>query len=278
MFNETKMLQIGVNKSVLKEYTKNGNRTVYMENGKEFQLNLFNPTSDVICASIWINGEKINNDLVLNPGERAWIERYLDKPSKFRFETYEVEAGNAVVDNAIKNNGEITVRFYKEKKNNPTILCASPNITWYNVNDIYYDGGLNDIRGLDTTLYCSSISGNVNSSALCASAASTSTDSVTTSCSTTATSSLNLEKSHKRCANLTKETGRVNEGGYSNQSFKNVNKEFEYWSFTSETIQIMPMSEKPYTVADTQKVYCSECGHKLKTKYKFCPYCGAKID
>ena len=45
-----------------------------------------------------------------------------------------------------------------------------------------------------------------------------------------------------------------------------------------EEIKILPMSEKPYTASDLQKIYCCECGRKLNTKYKFCPYCGTKIE
>ena len=53
---------------------------------------------------------------------------------------------------------------------------------------------------------------------------------------------------------------------------------FEYYPFSTEKIQILPSSQKPVTASDLQKVYCSNCGRKLNTKYKYCPYCGAKVD
>ena len=52
-------LKLAVNKSILKEYqTSKSNRTVYLKNGTEFQLQLFNPLTFTICAEIYINDEK----------------------------------------------------------------------------------------------------------------------------------------------------------------------------------------------------------------------------
>ena len=53
--------------------------------------------------------------------------------------------------------------------------------------------------------------------------------------------------------------------------------DFENYPFSTETIHILPMSQKPITSSDLQKLYCPNCGRKLNQKYKFCPYCGAKI-
>jgi rRNA maturation endonuclease Nob1 len=54
--------------------------------------------------------------------------------------------------------------------------------------------------------------------------------------------------------------------------------DFESWSFRTETILLLPTSNKPVSDSDLKKIYCCECGRKLQKKYKFCPYCGAKID
>ena len=74
------------------------------------------------------------------------------------------------------------------------------------------------------------------------------------------------------------ETGRIEAGSTSNQEFDNVNIDFEYFPFVTEKIKLLPISQKPYTSNDLHKIYCTECGRKLKTNYKFCPYCGSKID
>ena len=93
--------------------------------------------------------------------------------------------------------------------------------------------------------------------------------------------SLNMELS---CASTIEpcscsiETGRVEEGSYSNQKFSYVNYDFEDYPWKIETIKILPLSRKPYTQEDLQKRYCSNCGRKLSPKHKFCPYCGTKVE
>ena len=73
------------------------------------------------------------------------------------------------------------------------------------------------------------------------------------------------------------ETGRIERGSHSNQSFDYVNIDFEYWSFKTETIHILPKSQKQYSSSDLEKKYCPECGRKIKDKFKFCPFCGNKL-
>ena len=72
------------------------------------------------------------------------------------------------------------------------------------------------------------------------------------------------------------ETGRIDKGSYSNQKLEHINIEFENWHFKKEVIKILPSSRKPYTSSDIKKIYCTNCGRKINTKYKFCPYCGTK--
>jgi hypothetical protein len=74
----------------------------------------------------------------------------------------------------------------------------------------------------------------------------------------------------------TKETGRVSDGSYSSQQFQEVNIDTEIIPFVTETIKILPRSQKPYTKNDLEKVYCTNCGRKIKPKFKYCPFCGTK--
>ena len=76
----------------------------------------------------------------------------------------------------------------------------------------------------------------------------------------------------------TRETGRIEQGNHSGQELNNIDMDFESWSFRTETILLLPTSNKPVSDSDLKKIYCCECGRKLQKKYKFCPYCGAKID
>ena len=87
---------------------------VYLNNGDEFEIELFNPRSTKVFAEIELNGVSLKNGMVLRPGERVFLERYFDEPKKFLFETYEVDENDSNVQQAIKNNGKIVVKFYNE--------------------------------------------------------------------------------------------------------------------------------------------------------------------
>lgn len=282
-------LKLAVNKSILKEYqTAKSDRTVYLKNGTEFQLQIFNPMPFNICADIYINDEKIPNSLVIKPGQRVWLERYLDRAKKFLYETYEVENGNATVEAAIKNNGLIQVKFYKEDINknvyNGRITTSvSPNIDtfrWSDFNDCQvYRSSISNVDLNDSfTTYTSDITAKAFSQPTVSTVLYNCTDMITepllsATCDcvqNTAATTINYD------VRDTKETGRVQEGSKSNQLLHTCDMEFLSWSFRTETIQILPESEKPYTTSDLQKVYCPECGRKLNPKHKFCPYCGTK--
>ena len=73
------------------------------------------------------------------------------------------------------------------------------------------------------------------------------------------------------------ETGRVEKGAESNQTFVSSKDRFEYNSFSEWTWKILPSSVKPYDSKDLKK-FCTNCGSKIKKdSYKFCPNCGTKI-
>lgn len=258
VITNTQMAKVAINKSLLKEYD---NRVVYLQDGDEFQIQLFNPKTTTIAAEISINGFSCGTKLVLRPGERIWLERYLDRSNKFKFTTYEVDDSPEVAG-AIKNNGKIVVKFYDEivKRNSvwlltePTILyakdCSSPH-TYYS----------NAVSTADNTILGSSIT-----------TSATSNYSFTSSASTACT--YEVEAS---AVNAVKETGIIEDGSHSNQDFSTVNKEFAYYPFKTEEIRVYPLSQKPVYSEDVQKVYCTECGRKLQAKYKFCPFCGTQV-
>ena len=90
--------KLAKNKSLLKEYkTSFCDRTVYLNDGDEFQFQLFNPEREEIAVRISIESSQLSHDIVLRPGERIWIERYTDTPKKFKFSTYYVNGDNKEV-------------------------------------------------------------------------------------------------------------------------------------------------------------------------------------
>ena len=276
MSEKKSMMAIAIAKSICKEYsTSSYSRVVYLENGQEFQIQLFNPHNFTIGAEIFINDEKLSNRLVLKPGERVWLERYLDVKKKFKFSTYEVEGNNKDVQEAIKANGNIEVKFYKESRNKeyyPSVIVydnnwlnnKNDNITYPSPINVFY----NISNDLNTGNYCNYTSKTSN----CC------TNLNTNYASSISTQDTNYTLSISIPDEMICETGRIETGSQSTQEFNNVNIDFEYLPFVTEKIKLLPISQKPYTVNDLHKIYCAECGRKLKTTYKFCPFCGSKID
>ena len=103
-------------------------QNVYLKNGSEFEIELYNPSRQTVLSKIKINGEFINGGgIILKPGERVFLERYLDVPHKFKFETYTVDATNETM-NAIANNGDVEILFYNEEEIITTLTY--PSITY----------------------------------------------------------------------------------------------------------------------------------------------------
>lgn len=257
MNNTDKLAKVAVKKSLLKEYSNSQNdRIVYLNDGDEFQIQFFNPFSYTIAAEIYLNNQSLSNKLVIRPGEYVWLERYLDSPRKFKFDVYEVNNSEQVRE-AIANNGDIKINFYKERNQ----YSWNPTVT---VNDLTYQLNNWDIN--KTTYY-----DHQPSFTTC------STSNIYTS-SLTAEAPVNYSSaSFTAAAASTIETGRIEHGNHSNQNINYVNIDFEYYPFKTENIKLLPVSQKPVSKNDLKKLYCTECGRKIKDKFKFCPYCGNKL-
>lgn len=263
MYNSVSQAKIAVSKSLLKEYTQHGSssRVVYMDNGTEFQIQLFNPKTTEIACRVYINDEAMSNDIVLRPGERLWLERFLDRPQKFLFETYTVDGNDSTVQRAIRDNGTIRVRFYdrRARQKQDGLILDNRNNFNYNISYPTFDSRTTKAGTWEVT--CS----DANVSSLSALGVQSTTGDRGISCY-----SVQIPK-------VEQETGRVTEGSYSQQTFDTVNMDFESWSYSEEIIKILPTSQKPVHKEDLQKRYCPECGRKVVEKYKFCPFCGTKL-
>ena len=113
-----------------KQRLKQHTNTVYLKNGDEFEIELFNPTQNKVLAKIELNGKSIGSGIILRPGERVFLERYLDEAKKFLFETYVVNGNNDEVKKAIANNGEVKVSFHNEMVLSGTVTYTNP-LTYY---------------------------------------------------------------------------------------------------------------------------------------------------
>jgi len=245
--------QICINKSRLKVYNKETSPTYYLEKGQEFQIELFNPTTNTVQAKIQLNGNVISQGgLVLKPGQRVFLERYLDVAKKFMFDTYEV-SNTEEVKKAIEDNGDFKVEFYRESTSffglgiNTTYITQPSTLTIHGTPN--YNSYVNlPIAGSLTT-------------------------------SNSATYSLSNSAVLYNTNNVSKsiETGRVEAGSDSNQTFQTVNKSFDYYAFHTVECKLLPVSQKINTTEDINvKRYCTNCGTKQKPEFKFCPSCGKK--
>jgi hypothetical protein len=259
-------------------------QTVYLNNGDEFQLELFNPSSTTVLAKIKLDGSYISGGgIVLKPGQRVFLERYLDDARKFKFETYEVDGTSNEVLDAIAGNGDVVIDFFDEYKqpvwNNPITYVGGSfggPIHTYNTNTIS-GGYVNTTLSNNVSFTSSSNTAGVNFN--------------TTSISNTFAGpnkrgglrSLKSKPNSRSEVTMDMlsmdsiETGRVEKGGSSDQSFQTVNKTFNHHTCASSVWKILPMSQKVYEKQDL-KVYCTNCGKKRKKDSdKFCSSCGNKF-
>jgi hypothetical protein len=246
------------NKKRIKQY----DNLIYLNNGDEFELELFNPTTNKILAEIELNGNSIGNGLILRPGERVFLERFLNAPKKFLFETYMINGDDYYSQQAIKNNGDVSVKFYKEK------IPISHKITeWtyfpYSFHYCYKPYWLQDpFIYHEPANICrfQTYSSNVSSQPI--------GENILNNYTSYNTYSLSENQI---------ETGRIEHGDNSNQNLIPDSTEFESFHSWSKEWKILPKSQKSFTKDDI-KIYCENCGTKRKKDtYKYCQICGMKF-
>jgi len=252
---------------------------IYLEDGQEFELELHNPTKSVYLVKVLINGSHISQrGIILNPGQRIFLERFIDDNRKLVYQTYEVENTEEAKE-AIAENGKISIQFFEEAKIIPSF--GGSTITWttfpsINTRNWNYTSG-SEWSVVNTpstnTRNWNYTSGSewyvVNTS----SNTTLNTTSVNTlfndSSGTTTTATYNAGSL---------ETGRVQQGEESDQSFENGFGTFNAWASHTSSYQILPISQLPVEVSDMRN-YCSGCGTRIrKSTWKFCPNCGEILE
>jgi hypothetical protein len=213
---------------------------VFLKDEDEFEIELFNPLTVSVLADIKLNGQSISKTgLVIKPGQRVYLDCFIDDRKKFKFSTYEIENSGEALD-ATQNNGVLEVFFYKEdvitldnwqRKFDRVIVekyYPYNPYPWYNPHRVYCGSGTITYGGTTTTNVYNS-SSNIN-------------------CSYTSQVDLpNLNVAGSLSTNSI-ETGRVEKGEKSKQKFTEVDMEFEKHYIASTIIQILPESKKPAEV------------------------------
>lgn len=240
-----------------KQRVKQFEGQVYLNDGDTYEIELFNPTPTFVLAQIKLDGNYISKGgVVLRPGERVFLERFLDSNNQFVFRTYEVSKKNKEVQEAIANNGYVEIEFYNEQPNIPTrTFYGSGHTTWVNYNQpvnftTTSNSGTFTLTGINTTATSNAFY----------------------------SSTSNTQVSSKSLLNDSKmETGLTEKGGSTNQTFTQSDRNFNSYSFHNVAWRILPNSHKQYHAEDVNVLYCGECGAKRKKdSHKFCPHCGTK--
>jgi predicted RNA-binding Zn-ribbon protein involved in translation (DUF1610 family) len=245
------------NKQRIKQFGQN----VYLKDGSEFEIELYNPSRNTVLSKIKINGNFISGGgIILRPGERVFLERYLDVRRKFKFETYSVDSTNETM-NAIANNGDVEILFYEEEEIIDVRLNSYPWTNDYTyINRDINTGGSYPRYGVTFTTsntVINSADANINLTSL-----NTSNDTV----------NRRLTKKSKSI-----ETGRVEKGSSSNQEFNSVSKNFNSWTVSTSVWKLLPESQRPVEKKDLIEK-CPKCSTKLKkSSWKFCPECGHQL-
>ena len=228
--------------TVRKQRQKQNGKNVYLHDRTEFEIELHNPTNDSILAKISLNGNRISNSgVVLKPGQRVFLERYLDEDRKFLFETYEV-SDSKTNQRAIEYNGLVIVEFF-----NKMIFTNYGHLGGYTYlnNQLLYGSGSGIVNG-NPTIFNTTGLGNSNI------------------IGNTSTSDAKIE------------TGRVEKGDKSDQEFGTSYEMFNTNVSWVKEWKILPFSAKDITTKDLVK-RCGGCGTKVKDNYKFCPQCGNQV-
>jgi hypothetical protein len=232
---------------------------VFLEDKEEFEIELFNPLTVSVLADIKLNGQSISKTgLVVKPGQRVYLDCFIDDKKKFKFSTYEIENSGEALD-ATQNNGLLEVFFYKEdvitldnwQRKFDRIIVEKyypyNPYPWHNPYTVWYGTGSPTIGG-------SCVTTNLNNGIIGTTTTSNAYYSSNNVNFSNTSNSVNLSNLNIAGSNMTPinsiETGRVEKGEKSKQKFTEVDMDFEKHYISSTIIQILPESRKPVETKD----------------------------
>jgi hypothetical protein len=249
----------------------------FLQNRFCFDIELFNPLTECVLADIKLNGQSISKTgLVIKPGQRFYLDCFVDDKKKFVFNTYEVETNLESIE-ATKNNGLLEVFFYKEdvitinnwrsRFDRVIVERWYPNYypgynPWWEPNRIYFNSGTGTIGncggiGSTTTSNAyygtSNTNGVVGTNAVVSNTGSIDLTSLNAVYDSGYSNNMMLCSSVNNEVSMNHETGRVEKGSSSSQKFTEVDMDFEKNYISSTIIEILPESVKPLDVKKIKK-------------------------
>jgi hypothetical protein len=227
----------------------------FLKDGSNFEIELYNPTQSRVLAKIEVNGHRVSEGgIVVNPGQRVFLERFLDVDRKFEFSTYWV--GQTEQDKrAIELNGSVKVTFHQEEGSSPMYLNV-PTPTWTTTGSTR--ATITHVNYLHKPFFTtdSTLSGSTVSSVV-----------------TDSSAAYTSKPSPKRA-----ETGRVEMGEMSEQVLETTRGNFMLSTFAEYSFKILPESQRAVEAGEIRN-YCPSCGVRIKkSSWKFCPSCGKDLN
>ena len=238
---------------------------IYLDDNQEFEIEIHNPLKESILADIRLNGSSIaKTGLVVKPGQRVYLDCFVDDRKKFIFQTYTVDGDQKSLD-AIVDNGLLEVFFYKEQavtlqnwndrfhkviihEYHPVYYPVYPR--WY---PTYYTLGTGTITTCNSVNTLTTTSAYNTSSSYGGVLNNGSYGSSFTNCSLTSGSLTSGSAYYNSPVGGSLETGRVEKGEKSNQQFVDVDMEFEKNYIHHLVYQLLPSSRKPKDINDISK-------------------------
>jgi len=261
---------------------------VFLEDKEEFEIEIFNPLTVSVLADIKLNGQSISKTgLVVKPGQRVYLDCFIDDKKKFIFSTYQIDGSEESLD-ATQNNGLLEVFFYKEdiitldnwkNKMDKVIIeryypvyypNTYPTYPWNNIycGGSFGTGTTNLTNGIiDPVYYPNTYPTYPWNNIYCGGSFGTGTTNLTNGIigtTTTTTNAYYSSNNNVNCSytsnvdlsnsNMTSinsiETGRVEKGEVSKQKFTEIEMDFEKNYISSTIIQILPESRKPVEIKE----------------------------
>jgi hypothetical protein len=244
MIQNTNTQRPTANITVNRNRAKSYGSSIYLKSGTHYEIELWNPTKLKVLTRIEVDGKPISSSgIVINPGQRVYLERWIDEPKKFLFTTYEAE-DSPEGRSATANNGRIKVFFYDEVVRN------------YFPSGNFYGSIIGNSTAAGGYVYTTNNTG----------------------LSYFADSNISEIKTSKDLSfSSSFETGLSEKGESSSQSLNEVSGDFNTWYRCYDEWQILPESQKPVEVSKIRS-YCTECGTRVRSSsWKFCPSCGEKF-
>jgi hypothetical protein len=238
---------------------------IYLADGTEFEVELFNPSDETLGVKFKMNGKYISdNHLVLYPGKRMHLDRHLNEAKKFKYVTYTVEDTKESRD-AMAKNGLVEVEFYREYQEPRTQNAAQGIRGYFTSTNLNSDTlNINNSTGYCNLSNTNSLYGYPNNAQ-----APIGLSGHTGPVGTPGISLSDVTEKNEV------ETGMVNKGTASSTAFTSVDMAFEVLSVSWKTFKILPLSQKPIEAKDLI-IYCTVCQKKARKGDTYCAGCGHK--